>query len=313
MENKKKAIDSKVKNIIDITNFNFLSSLRLKINYSNSHYISLSAPIAQYLNNLIVKSGISTRGLGAYINSLIGIIVTTLIILIFLNKMIIKPLKSHLALLQVIGNGDFSKNVEEHGKDEFSQLNKASNLMLSNLRKFMEDIKEVAGTANKTSSDLEKAVREVTVSIDEVASATQEVAQGSEKQNNATAEAMQKLEQLNSLIEKTSNQANETKIVSGKTHGSAIKGRQAVEETNEKMNLIKATSDEVAASIHELNKYSSRIGEITISISTIAEQTNLLALNAAIEAARAGEQGKGFAVVAEEVRKLAEESASATK
>jgi methyl-accepting chemotaxis protein len=48
-------------------------------------------------------------------------------------------------------------------------------------------------------------------------------------------------------------------------------------------------------------------------IDGIAFQTNILALNAAVEAARAGEQGRGFAVVAQEVRTLAQRSASAAK
>jgi methyl-accepting chemotaxis protein len=61
----------------------------------------------------------------------------------------------------------------------------------------------------------------------------------------------------------------------------------------------------------ELQQNSIKIGEVIGIITGIAEQTNLLALNASIEAARVGEQGKGFAVVAGEVRKLAEQSASA--
>jgi len=63
----------------------------------------------------------------------------------------------------------------------------------------------------------------------------------------------------------------------------------------------------------ELNKSSKKIADIIGVIDEIAFQTNLLALNAAVEAARAGEQGRGFAVVAEEVRNLAQRSASAAR
>lgn len=121
------------------------------------------------------------------------------------------------------------------------------------------------------------------------------------------------IETMTQSITEVSEDAARCADVSMLSLGAAARGADAVREAIGNMDAMRAQIQETSKRIKRLGERSQEIGEIVSLIDSLAEQTNVLALNAAIQAVAAGDAGRGFAIVAEEVQRLAERSASATR
>jgi methyl-accepting chemotaxis protein len=241
-----------------------------------------------------------------------GAILTLLVAIYFavmITGSIAKPTMRATHLLKDVAKGnllvEIDKDLLQRG-DEVGELSKALDDLVKNLRGVIGDVGSGAQTLTGAAQEMTAVAGTLSQGNKEVADLATTVAAAAEESSANTTSVAAAMEQTTTNLSSVASATEEMSATVGEIASNAEKARSISSEAT-------SQAEAISAVMRDLGRAAQDIGKVTETITSISAQTNLLALNATIEAARAGAAGKGFAVVANEIKELAQQTASATE
>jgi len=232
--------------------------------------------------------------------SLAIVLVISAIIAFAANRLIIRPLRQMIAILEGLNSadGNLTTRLNSSGKDEMAEVAKHLNGFIGLVHSI---IKQVSSTVSSTQAFAEQ-----------IDNALQQVDRLSKHQQQGTNEISNAVNAMSQTLGEVSADASKCGEMAVEATSNSNKGQANLSQTLQSLHSVVDEMEKASSVVSTLESDGQNIGNVLNVIREIAEQTNLLALNAAIEAARAGETGRGFAVVADEVRSLANRTHEST-
>ncbi|MGH7512741.1 MAG: methyl-accepting chemotaxis protein [Gemmatimonadales bacterium] len=225
-----------------------------------------------------------------------------------------RPMNQLIGAAERFGGGDL-RPIQLGGgmPTEIERLARAMDDMGGRLRGVVVSVVSEASQIGNSASDFSAMSEELAASSGEISTAMVKIAASAEQQVSGMEKADSLLGSLREIAEANALASARVAELGDRIQELAARHRSDVAAAGQSLLDVREVVRTSAEQVQELARLSEPITAFIDLIKQISSQTNLLALNAAIEAARAGEHGRGFAVVAEEVRRLADSSATAAE